>query len=209
MTEAEWLACEDPTPMLQFLLGTASERKLRLFSCGCVRHVWHLLTDVRSRVAAEGAERYADGRATRDEMLAALQAAKQAIPPDGAARAAAAAAAATAITAYLQLSAAGAAWYALRAGPTPEARGAEQQWQVQLARDLFGNPFRPLPPRTWPAHVAGLAAACYAAFPAVSEQYLVLADALAELGEEEAAAHCRQPTHAKGCRVLDWVLGKE
>src|SRR3712207_1024524 len=32
VTEAEWLACDDPRPMLEFLRGKASERKLRLFA---------------------------------------------------------------------------------------------------------------------------------------------------------------------------------
>ena len=27
MTEAEWLACEDPTPVLAFLRGKASDRR--------------------------------------------------------------------------------------------------------------------------------------------------------------------------------------
>ena len=35
MTEAEWLACTDPTPMLLFLHGRASDRKLRLFIANC------------------------------------------------------------------------------------------------------------------------------------------------------------------------------
>src|SRR4051812_20668122 len=30
MTEAEWLACDDPQPMLDFLRGKVGDRKLRL-----------------------------------------------------------------------------------------------------------------------------------------------------------------------------------
>lgn len=43
MTEAEWLACEDPGGMLEFLRGKASNRKLRLFGCACCWRVRHLL----------------------------------------------------------------------------------------------------------------------------------------------------------------------
>jgi hypothetical protein len=43
MTEAEWLACDDPTPMLEFLRGKASDRKLRLVVCACCRSAWELL----------------------------------------------------------------------------------------------------------------------------------------------------------------------
>jgi hypothetical protein len=70
MTEAEWLACTDPRPMLEFLSGTnkVSNRKVKLFAAACVRCVWHLLTDDRIRAAAEAAERGADGRATFAEL---------------------------------------------------------------------------------------------------------------------------------------------
>jgi hypothetical protein len=71
MTEAEWDACADPTPLLEFLRGKGSERKLRLFACACCRSVWPCMTDERGRRAVEVAERFADGAATAEEMLAA------------------------------------------------------------------------------------------------------------------------------------------
>jgi hypothetical protein len=42
MTEAEWLACPEPTRMLEFLRGTASSRKVRRLGCVSSRMVWHL-----------------------------------------------------------------------------------------------------------------------------------------------------------------------
>src|SRR4051812_31550121 len=58
----------------QFPAGSAadwpSDRKLRLFACGCCRHAWHRLA-LPCRRAIRTAERYADGRATVNELAAA------------------------------------------------------------------------------------------------------------------------------------------
>jgi hypothetical protein len=80
MDEAEWLACNDSRPMLEFLREKVSERKLRLFAVGCCRRSWQLLTHPDRRKAVEVGERYADGTASREECLAAQEAALDAIP---------------------------------------------------------------------------------------------------------------------------------
>jgi hypothetical protein len=51
MTETEWRACTEATPMLEFLRGKVSNRKLRLFACACCRRIWHHFEDERSRQA--------------------------------------------------------------------------------------------------------------------------------------------------------------
>src|SRR4051794_28609412 len=66
LTEAEWLACTDPTPMLEFLRGRASDRKLRLFAVACCRQHGHLLTPPALE-ALEVAERVAEGIANVSE----------------------------------------------------------------------------------------------------------------------------------------------
>jgi hypothetical protein len=79
-----------------------------------------------------------------------------------------------------------------------------------LLRCIFGNPFRPVSPGPWvkPAAVS-VAQDIYdrrdfAALP-------LLADLLEEAGcpEQSVLDHCRQPgEHARGCWVVDLVLGK-
>ena len=73
MTEAEWVACTDPVPMLDFLRDRASDRKLRLFACACCRRIWHLLGDEGSRRVVVVAERRADREASREEILAGMK----------------------------------------------------------------------------------------------------------------------------------------
>jgi len=196
MTEAEWLASNDLNAMLEFLGDRISPRKLRLFACACCRRVWHLLHEPASRHAVEVAERYADGLATKEELLAARNDAVLQAPSGGAAQVAARdprwAAAWTAVGASKI-----AAWAA--------AKNSERSEQAALLREMVGNPFRE-PPATgpWPADVVALAEALYRG----EGDHFALCDALAALGHPELAEHFGSPSHPRGCWALDLILGK-
>ena len=84
--------------------------------------------------------------------------------------------------------------------------------QADLARDIFGNPFRPVPfdPAWRTTAVVPLAEGIYA--ERAFDRLPVLADALQDAGceDEELLGHCRGPgPHVRGCWVVDLVLGKE
>lgn len=223
MTEAKWLTCNDPQPMLVFLRGKASKRKLRLFEVACCRRIWHLLTDERSRRLVEVAEQYADGHpippgplesaameavcrfSTESALFAAARAAVKTIwdhSPD---------------SPYPNSSHPPMVRDALAiAGNAAEAVPSEPPVQAALLRDVFGNPFRPKPilPSVWLAWndstIPKLAQTIYddRAF----DRLPILADALEEAGctNADMLDHCRQPgEHVRGCWVIDLILGKE
>jgi len=71
MTEVEWQKCKKPNLMLEFVKGKASQRKLRLLACSYCRRISRLLdpgTDVQT---LDIAERFADAAATLVELRAA------------------------------------------------------------------------------------------------------------------------------------------
>jgi len=69
MTEAEWLTCTDPTPMLEFLRGKASDRKLRLLGCACCHRIANILNLYEGTPRLlEAVEHFADGGVKPEEV---------------------------------------------------------------------------------------------------------------------------------------------
>jgi hypothetical protein len=78
LTEEQWLDCQEPYVLLRHLQQHCTitrvpggRRRLRLFSCACCRHIWHLFEDERCRNAVEVAERYAVGEVRKADLQAA------------------------------------------------------------------------------------------------------------------------------------------
>src|SRR5262245_54814479 len=65
-------------PMLEFLRGKASDRKLRLFACACCRGVWPMIDDLACQQAVAVVERFADGTARQTELTVAYNRAARA-----------------------------------------------------------------------------------------------------------------------------------
>lgn len=75
MTEAEWLACDEPENMRQHVCNSTSERKRLLYMTAWCRCSW-ASWDSASKRAIETAERYADGLASSEEFRRAGSGAK-------------------------------------------------------------------------------------------------------------------------------------
>src|SRR5260370_23483078 len=152
MTEAEWLACTDPLPMVDFLRTRAGARKLRLIACACCRQIWERIADRRSRTGVEVAERFADGLATSAELYNAFLGAHDAAMAafvSGTAATASAAAAASHPDIAVRLRGTGGAI----AMSAYRARAARRLRQCQVIRNVMGPlPFRQV--RVAPAWLA-------------------------------------------------------
>jgi hypothetical protein len=235
MTEAQWFAVQDVGTLLEHLRANhsiartkAGRRRLRLFNCACLRRIWEHLEEEGKRVV-ERMERVCDGQepaTALTEIWAQVGDYARWVPhlDERATQARSALAAAAAVAGYPvqyasyvsnmvasarapQLNITHARqridpeeWRAIREAVTEEVAA-----HVAILRDLFGTPYRPLAKRKFPGDVRGLAQSCadgdWGALP-------ILIDALADLGEEAAAEHLRQPLHVRGCHVVDWVLGR-
>jgi hypothetical protein len=220
-TDADWLACTDPTPMVNFLRGKASDRKLRLFLCACCRSVWHLLHK-RVRKGVTITECFVDGTATASKLEQALEGMNQntywlAIPKNLSPASELAARCATEAVLY----AAKNVYANMCLRMVVEARLTEDEEQdpltvrIELSRlllDVVGNPFRPVAVSPfWLTNKAvELARTIYD--ERAIDRLPELADALERAGctNADILAHCRsEGPHVRGCWVVDLLLGKE
>jgi len=120
-------------------LDGLSDAQLRLFAVRCARRVQHLMTDPRSLVALDVAERYARGEATDKELSTAWAAARDVADAGAAARAASRAAAWAAVrdAAWAATAAAraaeAAAWAATAAAWAATAAAWAAAWDAERA----------------------------------------------------------------------------
>jgi hypothetical protein len=216
VTETEWLSCTDPQPMLEYLRGKVSERKLRLFACACWRYIpWRHYGYTRLTRAVETAERYADGLASLCELLnrksEAWQLAKNMqrfvydrLPPLRGKQP----------REILLVAYATEQRLSTLSQRLSEVLAWEEAFPLTAAflRDLFDNPFRPvsLDPTWQTPEGVRLAQAIYDdhAF----DRLPIVADALEEAGcaNPDVLSHCRQQgtVHVRGCWLIDLLLNK-
>jgi hypothetical protein len=216
LTESEWWECAKPGPMLAFVRGRASDRKLRLFACACCQSVRRFIPVGPCRDAVEVSLRYADGEATADELAVARAAAEIAAAQTGSHGAAAWAACEAANPSALRaaLAAAEQAQELIRR-PNPRAAEEEARTQAGFLRDIFGDPFRGVRAEHFrrlarDPVVQEIAEGVYAGAP--HEDMKALAGELERLGCPSPAVleHCRSAEpHVRGCWVIDLILGKE
>jgi len=229
--EAEWLAGDDLEAMCDwvddhFLPKSQGQqavlRKCRLFACRVCRFLWPAITHPDSQAAVNVAETFAERLTTQTELKGAFRKAN---------------AAAWAMESILNPAWAP-AWAANNAAAvdSPYAQSSAHQFLAHVRQsrldiaqperllvewlwDIFGDPFRPTSgdpawqsdgvPREARDSVVLLAQRIYdnGAFDLMP----VLADALEDAGCHDPGilSHCRGGgLHARGCFVLDLILGK-
>ena len=190
MTEQEWVESTDSKPMLTWLKGRASDRKLRLFMVACLRKAFVASKTPKSALqSVDAVEELADGKRQRK-------------PED---------------RRFLHLSenahyaaVCTAKWQDERRGKARVSR----PMQACMLRELFGNPFQPMSiDFTWLRWNSGtIAQLAQAIYDDKSFDLLpILADALEEAGCTNQALlnHGRQAgEHVRGCWLIDLLLRK-
>ena len=212
MTEEEWAEQTMPDRRLRYLeeQDRCDRRKARLFGVACCRRIWHLLMDERLRQSVEMAEKYADGFVSRRDMDLYLNAARFAMRGgSNLAHPAETVACAVAVKkvrpGYIaELSRHAIVW---------DGDGQyleEEQAQLELVLDIFGNPFRPISfDVSWRTSTAvAIAQGMYESrdFSAMP----ILADALQDAGceNDDVLNHAAGGPHVRRCWVIDLCSGR-
>ncbi|HEY1189156.1 MAG TPA: hypothetical protein VGE74_15990, partial [Gemmata sp.] len=164
MTEAEWLSCEVPEPMLEAIGAIRAMhehqptcRRMELFSCFCCRSIWELLSDQRCRELVDVIECELDGPEDTRDRWNAEDAAEKAADEMGSFASTAiwglahvgreATPSQVGLIADAVAEAKALAQASERDPNSPVWRAAlnvEKRSQATLLRDIFGNPFRPV-----------------------------------------------------------------
>ena len=229
MTEEEWQTCTDLYRLLEFLRDKASDRKFRLFAVACHRRLWHRFEDERTRRAIELAERMADEAVDANQWKQVHDAAYSAWQEAWSASLAAQQKAPRGTPEVERLvwvdHFTGEGWVALEDGWEAAYSATGVDWddeladeprhQLALLHDIMGNPFEPVAVdpswRSW--NNGAVVSVAHAIYQQRAFDHLpTLGDALQEAGcsNSDILAHCRTPSeHARGCWVVDLVLGKE
>jgi hypothetical protein len=211
MSADDWDRSLAPRVMFPHVREAAPQRKLRLFTCAVCRAVWDRITNEDCRRGVEVAERFADGEASDRTRRDAQRRVNVVLDVRGKRD-------------LLRLCV---SWALTKPGKWDVSLAAEvvshnslcvvkgpkmRRTQADLIRCIFGNPFREVEfDTTWRTDTAvSLARGMYESrdFGAMP----ILADALQDAGcdSEHVLNHCRdaKATHARGCWVVDAVLGK-
>ncbi len=214
MTEFQWLRYQYPREMLQWLYGRGlPPRKFQLYAASVCRRSWDAIQCGAGREAVIVLERYAEGKATDDELSAALH--RVPVDPEGGSPVDMAAEYALGYIGRADTALAATGMVLLSDGKSDP--GFEETFRLDPSRalwEVFGNPFRSvrLPPQS--PLVLALAKGAYS--ERLTDGQLdwhglaVLADAVEEAGccDQTLLAHLRTPgRHYRGCWALDAVLG--
>jgi hypothetical protein len=214
VTEPEWLTCEDPHAMLEFirLRHEMTARRWRLFAIACCHRLRSLELARVSLDALTVAENHVEGTADENQLSEAYDLAYDLAgayqhgsgPPVTSGWVALA----LCYAAHRDESADDVAHFARRA----LASESEALLQTSFLRDIFGNPFRSVmfSPNWRTDTVVALALEMYESrdFSAMP----IIADAIQDAGcfDDDILNHCRSTgPHVRGCWVVDLVLGKE
>jgi hypothetical protein len=215
MTEAEWFDC---TPGSIAQLAVMTPRRLRLLAVALCRHFGQRGHYLGVPLAFDAMEQFADTGKTKAALRRARQSV-QSIRQSLQAEDAESNADAIYSLFIVQVAASENAYpHTLRTAVEiiqyVDGLSEEGAWRelFRPATCILGNPFRPVAfPHSWRTETAvALAAGIYA--DRAFDRLPILADALEEAGCDNAdvLSHCRGPgPHARGCWVVDGVLGKE